>query len=174
MKEIECPACGGKIPEDSLYCDMCGIRLLQCINCGTVGSDDFCPECGKPMVSRTADKNKASAPNPKENDGFATIGKAPKQLVLRLRKGNVVLLPENEAIIGREDSPYAEALASMNLISRRHGKFVKRGREWYIVDFGSTNGSYVNDIEVQANTPMKFSVGDVIDIGTYIFDVVEE
>lgn len=175
MKEIECPACGEYIPDDSLYCDICGIKLLECINCGTIGTDDFCPECGKPMVARKTDKTKTQGVGNKEGrDGFTTVGTPEKNLVLKSQKGNVILQPENEAIIGRVDSPYAEALSAMSLISRRHGKFVKRGRDWFIVDFGSTNGSYVNDKEVPKNTPVKFSIGDVIDIGTYIFDVIEE
>lgn len=174
MKEIECPSCSEMIPGDSLYCDMCGVKLLECINCGTVGCDEFCPECGKPMVSRKSVKVKTKAGGSTDgDDGFTTTGKRPKKMILKSRNGDVTLQPENEAIIGRKESPYAEALSSLNLISRRHGKFVKRGRDWYIVDFGSTNGTYVNDSEVPPNMPVKFSVGDAIDIGTYIFDVVE-
>ena len=174
MKEIECPSCGEMIPDDSLYCDMCGVKLLECINCGTVGCDEFCPECGKPMVSRKSVETKSKEGGSSGGEGgFTTAGKRPKKLILKSRKGNVTLQPESEAIIGRNDSPYAGVLSSMNLISRRHGKFVKRGRDWYIVDFGSTNGTYVNDREVSPNTLVKISVGDAVDIGTYIFDVVE-
>lgn len=174
MKEIECPSCGEMIPDDSLYCDMCGIKLLECINCGTVGCDEFCPECGKPMVSRKSVKPKAKGGGSTDGGGGVTTGgRKSKKLILKSRNGDVTLQPESEAIIGRNDSPYAKALSIMNLISRRHGKFVKRGRDWYIVDFGSTNGTYVNDRAVPPNTPVKFSVGDAVDIGTYIFDVVE-
>lgn len=174
MKEIECPSCSEMIPEDSLYCDMCGVKLLECINCSTIGCDEFCPECGKPMVSRKIGKGKTTDGGTTDGeDGFTTVGKRPKKLILKSRNGNVTLQPESEAIIGRNDSPYASALSDMNLISRRHGKFVKRGRDWYIVDFGSTNGTYVNDREVPPDTPVQFSVGDVVDIGTYLFDVVE-
>lgn len=179
MKEIECPACGENIPDDSLYCDICGVKLLECINCGELGTDDFCAECGKPMVARRPDKVKPHGVETTQRnsgstgDGFTTVGSSPKKLLLKARKGNVTLRPENEAVIGRGDSPYAQTLMPMNLISRRHGKFVKRGRDWFIVDFGSTNGTLVNDVELEPNVPVKFRVGDVVDIGTYIFDVVE-
>ena len=160
MKEIECPSCGQMIPDDSRFCDMCGVELLECINCGTLGTDNFCPECGKPMVARqgTTDSDDDSG----------------KQLILKSRNGNITLQPEPDAIIGRNDSPYASALSEMNLISRRHGEFVRRGHEWYIVDFGSTNGTYVNNREVLPNTPVKIVPGDVVDIGTYIFDVLKK
>lgn len=158
MKDFECPACGEKIPHDSIYCDMCGAELLECVKCHTPGTDPFCPECGSPMISRKP----GSTP---EKQG---------KLVLKSRKGNTVIVPAHEAVIGRENSPYAAELASFGLISRRHGKFVKQGDEWFIVDFNSTNGTYVNDREVPGNTPVKIAAGDTVDIGTYIFDAVEE
>lgn len=184
MKEIECPGCGERIPDDSKYCDMCGVMLLECINCGTIGTDDFCPECGKPMVSRksvnfsVSDKDETSkTKNDKKTepkvDGNTTIGGQRPTLCLKSRDGKIILRPENDAIIGRREGPYVSDLSDMNLISRRHGKFVRRGRDWYIEDFGSTNGTYVNDHEVPFGTPVKISPGDVVDIGTYIFDVLE-
>lgn len=183
MKEIECPSCGELIPDDSKYCDQCGVELLSCVNCGALGTDDFCPECGKPMVSRNQiQKNPDVTIKPRQdtneikNDGQTTVGgpgRSRKNLVLKARKGNFIILPEHEAIIGRKDSPYEQLLSDCNLISRKHGKFVKQGRDWFIVDFGSTNGTLVNDVELQPGVPMKFREGDVVDIGTYIFDVIE-
>lgn len=159
MKEIKCPSCGELIPDDSKFCDMCGVELLECVNCRTLGTDPFCPECGKPMIARrpgaTGVDNQVS-------------------LVLKARQGSFVLKPENGAVIGRQDSPYAAQLSGLGMISRQHGKFVKRGEDWFIIDLGSTNGTYINNREVPANTPVKISAGDEIDIGTYLFDVVEE
>ena len=183
MKDIECPSCGELIPDDSKYCDQCGAELLECVNCGTLGTDDFCSECGNAMVSRgnaekKSDGNVTVKPHREEpkNDGNTTVGgpvRGRKNLVLKARKGNFILRPEDEAIIGRSNSPYEEFLSDCNLISRKHGKFVKQGRDWCIVDLGSTNGTLVNDVELQPNVPMKFEAGDVVDIGTYIFDVIE-
>ena len=190
MKDIECPSCGEMIPDDSKYCDQCGVELLECVNCGALGTDDFCAECGNPMVSKGKSKNKSEnkseykpdatvKPQKQErnavDDGNTTVGsRVPaKRLVLKARSGNFILRPEHEAIIGRSNSPYENFLSNLNLISRKHGKFVRQGRDWYIVDFGSTNGTLVNDIELQPDVPMKFKEGDVIDIGTYIFDVIE-
>lgn len=180
MKEIECPACGAMIPADSKYCDMCGAELLECVKCGTLGTDMFCPECGGPMVARkpeSSEKPASAPPRPETDgdDGGTTIGRpaARKDIILKARKGGFVLRPQDDAVIGRKDSPYADVLADCDLISRRHGKFIKRGRDWYIMDFGSTNGTYVNDREAVPDTPVKIGPGDVVDIGTYLFDVIE-
>lgn len=192
-KEIICPACGEAIPDDSRYCDMCGVELLECLNCGALGVDNFCADCGKPMVSRKAE----IAVSGKTDTGWKvdsaeetpavdktidenvivdkTIGGRRKRTVLKARKEDIVIIPEDEAVIGRgKDTHYSVLLEDCSLISRRHGKFMKRGRDWYIVDFGSTNGTLVNDVELEPDKPVRFSPGDVVDIGTYIFDVTEQ
>lgn len=181
MKEIECPSCEAMIPDDSKYCDQCGAELLECLKCGTLGTDSFCAECGGAMVARKTGKtvnNKASDAKKEEDEdsdnGGKTIGGRRKCVMLRARNGGFILKPAHEAIIGRSGGDYDSQLCNLNLISRRHGKFIQRGRDWYIVDFGSTNGTYVNNTEVQRDIPMKFKVGDVVDIGTYLFDVIEQ
>lgn len=179
MKEIECPSCGELIPEDSKYCDMCGAELLECVNCGALGCDRFCADCGKPMVARrvnvNADQVSSTAKTIEATGGDKTIGGRRKSLVLKARKGSYILRPEDDAIIGRlKGTPYSDLLADCDLISRTHGKFVRKGRDWYIVDLGSTNGTLVNDEELDTDTPAKLAIGDVVDIGTYIFDVIEQ
>lgn len=164
---------------------MCGVELLQCVGCGTLGTDQFCPECGKPMVARATRATTESAPvapkpvNPgpaegSDDTGGKTIGGRRRTLVLRARRGGAVLTPQDGAVIGRKDSPYEQQLAPLDLISRRHGRFTRRGRDWYIEDFGSTNGTLVNDVELAPGSPVRIGAGDVVDIGTYIFDVVEQ
>lgn len=163
------------IPGDSKYCDMCGVELLECINCGALGSGTFCAACGKPLVARNPDKQQKKEPAPTPpGGGHTTAGGRPKKLVLKSRRGGIRLVPEDQAVIGRGDGPYKDILDDCGLISRRHGQFMKRGRSWYIMDFGSTNGTLVNDDELNPNTPVKFGPGDVVDIGTYVFDAVEE
>lgn len=182
MKELECPACGEMIPYDSKYCDMCGAELLECVNCGALGTDNFCAACGKPMVARKTETKPAEKPTkptkPEETDDRGeerTIGGRRKTMVLKARTGNFVLKPEDGAVIGRQTGTlYSTLLADCDLISRQHGKFVKRGREWCIIDLGSTNGTLVNDVELAPDTPAKIFPGDVVDLGTYIFDVVEQ
>lgn len=194
MKEIECPSCGEMIPEDSKYCDMCGVELLACVSCGAIGTDNFCAECGSPMVSRrTLSSDSATSPSSAPEtvkdtaDVHTTVARqrcatgqdadvhstgrsaVPR---LRFRDGNLVITPRDGAVIGRQDGEYADRLRDFDLISRRHAKFVKQGRNWCLVDLGSTNGCFVNDTELKPDVPVPFKKGDVVDIGTYLFDVL--
>lgn len=130
---------------------------IRCAACGeTVPSDgNFCDQCGAALLKPEAPVQSAPA------------------IALKARNGGFLLKPEPGAVIGRSDSPYEHELSSLNLISRRHGQFIKRGADWWIVDFGSTNGTYVNDRELVPEQPVKLKAGDVVDLGTYLFDVVE-
>ena len=184
MKYIECPECFEDIPEDSRYCDMCGVELLECVNCHSLGTEPFCSECGRPMISRTASsggesKQTQTAADPGTTiidgtDTGTTVGGRRKTLVLKARKGGFILTPEDGAVIGRTEGEYSDLLGSCNLISRRHGKFLILGRDWHLVDLGSTNGCLINNVELKPMVPMKFKAGDVVDIGTYIFDAIEQ
>lgn len=184
MKYIECPECLEEIPEDSRYCDMCGVELLECVKCHSIGSEPFCSECGSPMISRSKNSRKTNDPTvtsrlstPTNNEEEQTtigktIGGRAKTVTLKAREGRLTIIPEDGAIIGRTEGKYCNLLSGHDLISRKHAKFQKRGRDWYLLDLGSTNGCFINDIELKPNVPMKFAAGDVVDIGTYIFDVV--
>ena len=50
-------------------------------------------------------------------------------------------------IIGRERSQAGIVLRDPN-VSRRHAELRFDGREWHIVDLRSTNGTLVNDVDV--------------------------
>lgn len=47
-----CPSklCRSEIPDDSFFCDQCGIKILRCKKCGAIGISKFCGKCGGAMV----------------------------------------------------------------------------------------------------------------------------
>lgn len=51
-------------------------------------------------------------------------------------------------------------------VSRRHAQIVQRGSGYAIVDLGSTNGTFVNDVRVTELTPLQH--GDLIRLGDAI------
>lgn len=48
-------------------------------------------------------------------------------------------------------------------VSASHAALSYRGRAWYVEDLGSTNGTYVNGIQVDGLSPVAF--GDEIQVG---------
>ncbi|GIV97464.1 MAG: FHA domain-containing protein [Herpetosiphonaceae bacterium] len=63
--------------------------------------------------------------------------------------------------IGRR--PDNDIVLNDSFISTEHALLEWRGDSWWLEDLGSTNGSFINDIEVTAPTPVSY--GDVIRIG---------
>lgn len=63
--------------------------------------------------------------------------------------------------IGRERVPGGIVLRDPNA-SRRHAKLSYDGRSWHIADLGSTNGTLVNDVDVDVHT---LHDGDILTIG---------
>jgi diguanylate cyclase (GGDEF)-like protein len=51
-------------------------------------------------------------------------------------------------------------------VSRRHAHFERRGNTWYVVDDGSTNGTYLNEEQVQRDAAL--GNGDRIKVGPTI------
>jgi diguanylate cyclase (GGDEF)-like protein len=51
-------------------------------------------------------------------------------------------------------------------VSRRHAHFERRGNEWYVVDDGSTNGTYLNEEQVPRDNVL--ANGDRIKVGPTI------
>ena len=65
------------------------------------------------------------------------------------------------AIIGRERSQADVVLRDPN-VSRRHAEMTYDGHDWHIADLHSTNGTLVNDIDVDE---VILRDGDLITIG---------
>jgi type VI secretion system FHA domain protein len=56
-------------------------------------------------------------------------------------------------------------------VSNRHAQFQRMGGAWYLMDVGSTNGTFVNDQRLPANEPRSLSHGDRVSLGPYTLTV---
>jgi len=50
---MNCPSkiCNQEIPDDSCFCDQCGVHLLRCDKCGFISTSKFCGKCGGNSMS---------------------------------------------------------------------------------------------------------------------------
>jgi len=64
-----CPSkiCKCEIPDDSLFCDQCGIRILKCEKCGAIGISKFCGKCGGHMVFQEASETVPEQRKPEQS-----------------------------------------------------------------------------------------------------------
>lgn len=79
--------------------------------------------------------------------------------------GEEFSLSGTEISVGRESSN--DIVISHELLSRRHAKLRLEGGECVIEDLGSTNGTYVNNRQI--NRPVGLKVGDVVKFGKQAF-----
>ncbi len=79
--------------------------------------------------------------------------------------GKKYLLDEAEFTIGRDVKN--NIVVDLDNVSRRHAKITTKSGKSFVVDLGSTNGTYLNDNEVLEETPLR--TGDYVKVGGSIF-----
>jgi pSer/pThr/pTyr-binding forkhead associated (FHA) protein len=82
-----------------------------------------------------------------------------------VHKGKVIPIPITQFVIGREEG--CQLRPSSPAISKKHCAVVIRGGKVFVEDFGSTNGTFVNDNKVEGAAEVKD--GDKIRCGPLEF-----
>ena len=177
---IICPNCKEEIDDNSHYCDQCGQKLLYCERCGRVGIGRRCTSCGGLMVA--PDEQGKNSPQPPTDDSLSTdyvsqgamadeslahVGNGqsarPPQLLLYNDSLGIRLMGINGAIIGRRQGPYAQQLNQQGYISGLHAQlkyYPQTG--WCIADKHSSNGTKLNDHQLQPDVEMSLKNGDIL------------
>lgn len=87
-----------------------------------------------------------------------------------VHKGKVIVLPETPFTIGRD--PDCQLRPASPSISKKHCKFFTRDKQLWVIDFGSTNGTIVNDESLPANAETQLNHGDNVKVGPLDFGIV--
>ena len=115
-----------------------------------------------PEVPET--KRRHAAPAIPEIDPAPAPAPAPavaECLLIDRQSGRTFKVAAPSGVIGRERGKVDVALTDPN-ISRRHAELKYDGRYWHIVDLRSTNGTLVNDIDIDE---CILHSGDLITVG---------
>ncbi len=181
---IYCPKCKSEIEDNSHYCDQCGAALLYCNNCGRVGIGRRCTSCGGMMVDIEELQRQSSsvtqatthgnfAPQPQQVN-FEVSQRVPQMQQLPHQDGipiltlynptlNIRLVGVNGAIIGRRQGPYQQMFSSCMYVSSVHAQLIYRPDSgWAIIDKHSSNGSKVNQRDLQPDIPTPIQSGDIV------------
>jgi pSer/pThr/pTyr-binding forkhead associated (FHA) protein len=84
-----------------------------------------------------------------------------------VHEGKAIPVTSPQFIIGRE--PQCQLRPASPAISKRHCAILVRGGQVFVRDFGSTNGTFVNDQLVQGETQVRD--GDLLKVGPLEFRV---
>lgn len=183
---IVCPSCKEEIDDDSHYCDQCGQALLYCNQCGRVGIGRRCTHCGGMMVTPN-DLQRGSLAHTALSTSFSTgfsqatpstfqtsPGTIPPtsgnshgmpMLTLYNDNLNIHLQGINGAVIGRRQGPYAAQLGQNRYVSGLHAQLRYNATSgWSIVDKHSSNGTRLNQHQLQPDVEMSLKNGDILTI----------
>lgn len=83
-----------------------------------------------------------------------------------------ILIDKDRYLIG-SSREYADGVITFNkAISRKHCMILKEMNDYYIVDVGSANGTYLNGVRINKNIKMKIKNGDIIKIANSEFRII--
>lgn len=178
---IQCHECRMLIPDDSAYCDQCGVELKWCPECKRPKRGTECPVCGTDLISgrkylamitgpSTASSTApapqpAPRPVPQPTVAMSSAPAAPVSL-----EGNGWSLTLQDGEFGRSGGIWPQ-LASCQYVSGRHGRIQCSPGRVEIVDVGSTNGTYLNGLRLQTGMPTQIKPGDRLKIASLDFIV---
>lgn len=173
-----CPNCGFVNVDEAIYCQSCGCRL------GETVSNEYNPI--KAVSEKIYERNNAAFGSERKQEQDQKVGmtggttflgavtgsdatviltppEPEKKAVLIRRKNNEkILLNLPKFIVGKEVAKVNYAIMNNNTVSRTHAFFAKDGNEFCIEDMSSTNGTFVNDVRLEAGKPYKITDGDII------------
>ena len=173
---IICPSCKEEIDDNSYYCDQCGHALLYCKQCGRVGIGRRCTYCGGLMVapaemsanlqgsvSRSMMSTTSKAMNRQAGDGGGPQGIP--VLILENSSLNIRIQAINGAVIGRRQGPYTQYFINNMYVSGLHAQLKYNANQgWSVVDKHSSNGTKLNQRQLQPDVEMSLKNGDVLTI----------
>jgi hypothetical protein len=163
---IKCPICQAEHPENTLFCDKCGSFLLE----------DNREETDLLAADEVTWMEREETSEVPEEDITSPLG---LKLTIPDSGRDVEVPLTKEVNIGRLD-PASGSFPEVDLssdgglekgVSRLHAKITRRGREVFIKDLGSINGTLLNRKKLAPYLPRVLKSGDELQLGKLILRV---
>jgi predicted component of type VI protein secretion system len=86
-----------------------------------------------------------------------------------VHQGKQIPIPGEQFLIGRD--PQCQLRPASQMVSKQHCAFVIKDERVFVQDFGSTNGTFVNDAQLAPNSTQEIKPGDRVKVGPLDFSV---
>lgn len=86
-----------------------------------------------------------------------------------VHQGKQIPIPGEQFIIGRD--PSCQLRPASQMVSKQHCAFVIKDERVFLKDYGSTNGTFVNDDQLPPNSVLEIKPGDRVKVGPLDFTV---
>ena len=165
---IVCPSCQHENLDGTVFCSDCGMQLA--------GEDPLITQnISEDQLSGVPDDLKITSSLPKDYDAWASIHLVDSGQILPLAERAEFTLgriSEAQPIMPDIDLTPYQAYASG--VSRLHAVLRREREQVYVMDLGSSNGTYLNGKRLQPNTAHDIRHGDLISLGKLKIQVLLE
>lgn len=164
---IKCPSCGKSHPENTLFCDECGVYMLAEGQKRTSSLDT------EDVVWMETDLESGGAAQ------SADVRPVMLRAIIQDTGRQIELSVDKELNIGRLDAtsatfPEIDLTADQGLekgVSRRHAKISRKGSGLFIEDLGSVNGTYLNGRRLTPYLPHVLNDNDEIRLSKLVMRI---
>ncbi len=164
-----CPKCLSEIPNDSSYCDQCGVEILICPSCGKFGIGEFCELDNSKMAVNNHDsiEKSYSEKHPQQKSGDNNF------IILKNNNLDINIKITGNGVIGRKSKIGSSELSRFKQISSKHVAVeFKLNEGWFVTDLNTTNGTKINGIALEAMLPAQLKSGDTLTLANIEFFII--
>jgi predicted component of type VI protein secretion system len=86
-----------------------------------------------------------------------------------VHQGKQIPISGTQFLIGRD--PTCQLRPASQLVSKQHCAIIIQNGKVYLKDYGSTNGTFLNETQVEANSTIALTLGDRVRVGPLDFSV---
>lgn len=150
--------------------------MKACVNCGHENAEGvlFCERCGVALSSISL-STKQLGENEKSNLQSGGTELSSDRVIFLYVKGYadpITVQMRDRMVLGRGDAREDENLVNLEPyeasdygVSRRHAMLILNDKQLEIVDLGSTNHTYINEVEVPEDGTQTVHDGDELRLG---------
>ena len=176
---MKCMYCDTPLPEEARFCISCGTLVTRCPVCTAqvVNEAKFCGNCGTDL--REHDFNPNTVARSARTTHPILDADIEQHFIAELQEGDMAILyrpnrPAQRYRIGQGDNtigagPKNDIVVADPAISWNHAVLMCREGHLHIQDTASTNGTYVNGVEVER--PICIGHGDIVRLADMDFAV---
>ncbi|MHB0976848.1 MAG: FHA domain-containing protein [Candidatus Aquicultorales bacterium] len=164
MRWSRCPKCERPVRESAVFCLDCGAVLSD--EAGDIEAEQITVDLGAHRFPEDRPNRTSEAcPFPRAEDISSAYGESRAAGSLRLKMGEgsmfkSVIESGCSFVIGR--STDSDLVVADETASRRHAEIYVSEGKWMIRDLASTNGTFVNGVEI---TESVLEEGDTVRVG---------
>lgn len=141
-----CPVCHHENSVDNLFCEICSEAVSLADVIPRLKDDGHSKESSQPVV----------------HDEHTT-----KIVLVNIVTGTRYIVPNGISIIARlTEESLVPVSSDKEFISRRkHLKIIHTEEKMFVIDEGSSNGSFANGENLAKGVPLEIKTGDIISLG---------